>query len=81
MCIHDAERCYKHLEWVQVETATAGKYAGRIGDSVHSKLRRQVLKKTLKLKDIFSDGRFDGRITDDDRAFLDELYGGGESDG
>ena len=32
-------------------------------------------KKTLKLKDIFSDGRFDGRITDDDRAFLDELYG------
>ncbi len=38
-------------------------------------------KKTLKLKDIFSDGRFDGRITDDDRVFLDELYGGGESDG
>lgn len=38
-------------------------------------------KKTLKLQDIFSDGRFDGRITDDDRAFLDELYGGGESDG
>ena len=37
-------------------------------------------KKTLKLKDIFSDGRF-GRITNDDRAFLDELYGGGESDG
>lgn len=34
-------------------------------------------KKTLKLKDIFSDGR----ITDDDRVFLDELYGGGESDG
>lgn len=38
-------------------------------------------KKTLKLKDIFNDGRFDERITDDDRAFLDELYGGGESDG
>ncbi len=38
-------------------------------------------KKTLKLKDIFNDGRFDGQITDDDRAFLDELYGGGESDG
>lgn len=38
-------------------------------------------KKTLKLKDIFSDGRFDSRITEDDRALLKEMYEGGEGDG
>lgn len=38
-------------------------------------------KKTLKLKDIFSDGRFDSRITEGDRALLKEMYEGGEGDG
>lgn len=37
-------------------------------------------KKQLRLKDIFSDGRFGGgkRLTDDDKAIIAELYGGDE---